>query len=145
MLESSTPRKLKMFGMLLFLLGLLTGVIMVNLENPRMALAAHLEAIMNGIFLVIAGLIWNELNISSAIKKITLATLLYGTYMNWFTTLLAAYFGTSKMTPIAGKGFNGTAVHDQIVSTGFISVGLTMIFSLTMIVYGLIKRNKSVV
>jgi (hydroxyamino)benzene mutase len=52
-------------------------------------------------------------------------------------TLLAAVLGASKMTPLAGKGFNGTNIQEFIVSLGFISVGLTMVFSLVVMIYGL--------
>jgi (hydroxyamino)benzene mutase len=137
MSETQIPRKLKMLGMLLFLLGLITGFLLTNFKNPRMGLAAHLEGVMNGVFLVVAGLIWHDLNISKALKKITCGTLIYGTYVNWLITLLAALLGTSKMTPITGNGFIGTPLHEQIVNAGFISVGLTMVFSLLVIVYGL--------
>ena len=50
-------RTLKMLGMLLFLLGLITGFAMTNFKNPRMGLAAHVEGVMNCTFLVAAGLI----------------------------------------------------------------------------------------
>jgi hydroxylaminobenzene mutase len=39
-------------GMLLFLLGLLTGFVEQRFANVRMGLAAHLEGVMNGTFLV---------------------------------------------------------------------------------------------
>jgi hydroxylaminobenzene mutase len=133
-------RKLKMLGMLLFLLGLITGFAMTNFKNPRMGLAAHLEGVMNGIFLVVAGLVWNDLKISEPLKKITCWSLIYGTFINWFVTLIAAYLGTSRMTPITGQGYTGTMFHENIVSVGFISVGLTMVFSLAVIVYGLRGR-----
>jgi hydroxylaminobenzene mutase len=130
-------RKLKMLGMLLFLLGLVTGFITMSLKNPRMGLAAHLEGVMNGSFLVIAGLIWADLRLAERIKKITLWALIYGTFVNWFVTLLAAFLGTSKMTPITGSGFSGTMLHENIVTAGFISVGIAMVFSVSAITYGL--------
>ena len=142
-MTTQISRRLKMLGMLLFLLGLVTGFVMSMFKNPRMGLAAHLEGIMNGIFLVIAGMIWNELKISKLLRSITCITLIYGTYANWLTTMFAAYLGTSKMTPIAGQGFVGEILHQQIVSLGFASVGLTMIFSLVVIVYGLRGKIES--
>lgn len=123
--------------MFLFLLGLITGLIMSSIKNQRMGLAAHLEGVMNGTFLVAAGLIWKDLVLAQGLKKIVLVTLLYGTFVNWLITLLAAVLGTSKMTPLAGRGFIGTNTQEFIVSMGFISVGLTMIFSLVVIIYGL--------
>jgi len=139
-MNPNMPRKLKKLGMLLFLLGLLTGLVTMNFKNPRMALAAHLEGLMNGTFLIVAGLVWNELKISQTLQKITSYTLIFGTFSNWLVTLVAAYFATVKMTPIAGQGFNGSMLEENIVSAGFISVALTMIFSVVVFVYGLRGR-----
>lgn len=134
-LQSS--RKLKMLGMILFLLGLITGFAIATFTNPRQGLAAHLEGVMNGTFLVVAGLVWSELMISQRLRKVLFWTLLYGTFTNWFFTLLGAIWGTSQMTPIAGAGFDGTELQENIVFVGLASVGLTMVFSLTILVYGL--------
>ncbi|MBX2928530.1 MAG: hypothetical protein KF852_11890 [Saprospiraceae bacterium] len=134
-LQSS--RKLKMSGMVLFLLGLITGFAIVTLTNPRQGLAAHLEGVMNGMFLVVAGFVWSELMISQRLKKVLFWTLLYGTFSNWFFTLLGAVWGTSQMTPIAGAGFVGTELQEKIVLAGLALVGLTMVFSLAVMVYGL--------
>jgi (hydroxyamino)benzene mutase len=134
-----------MLGMILFLLGLLTGLVMINFKNPRMGLSAHMEGILNGIFLVITGIIWKELRISKSLGFITFSTLIYGTYMNLLTTLFAAYLGTSNITPVTGAGFHGTDVQEQFVTGGFISVGVTMLFSLLVIIYGLRKVNITMV
>ncbi len=130
-------RKLKMLGMLLFLFGLLTGFVTTNLTNPRMGLAAHLEGVMNGTFLVIVGFLWAELRLFDTLKKFVLWALIYGTFFNWVITLLAAILGTSKMTPLTGKGFTGTLLNENIVSAGFITVGIAMVFSVSAITYGL--------
>lgn len=50
--------RLVQLGILLSLLGLLTGLVIPQLANLRMGLASHLEGILNGIFLVILGLLW---------------------------------------------------------------------------------------
>ena len=51
-------RRLLWHGMFLFLLGLLTGFVEQQFTNPRMGLAAHLEGVMNGIFLLALGAVW---------------------------------------------------------------------------------------
>jgi hypothetical protein len=45
-------RRLMWHGILLFLLGLVTGLAEQRFTNPRMGLAAHLEGVMNGTFLI---------------------------------------------------------------------------------------------
>ena len=47
-----SKRRLIWHGMFLSLLGLLTGFVELNFANVRMGLAAHLEGVMNGTFLV---------------------------------------------------------------------------------------------
>ena len=51
--------------MFLFLLGLLVGFVEQEFTNPRMGLAAHLEGVMNGTFLVALGAIWKEIRVSA--------------------------------------------------------------------------------
>lgn len=50
-------------GLVLFLLGLLTGFVVPALKNPRMALSSHLEAVLNGMFLVLLGLLWPHIHL----------------------------------------------------------------------------------
>jgi (hydroxyamino)benzene mutase len=107
------------------------------LLNPRMGLSAHLEGVMNGTFLVVAGLVWNDLVLSDRLKKITYWSLIYGTFVNWFMTFLSACLGTSKMTPIAGQGYSGTMLQESIVAVGLFSVAFSMLFAVGSLVYGL--------
>jgi (hydroxyamino)benzene mutase len=51
----NTQRRLMWHGMFLFLLGLVTGFAESGFTNVRMGLAAHLEGVLNGIFLVALG------------------------------------------------------------------------------------------
>jgi len=136
-MDTQTSRRLKILGMILFLLGLLNGFILMQLKNPRMGLAAHLEAVMNGTFLVVCGFIWTELHLSKSLRKILLVILVYGAFSNWIFTLLSAVFGTSQTTPISGAGFAGTTIQENLVTAGLASVGITMLFSLLIIIYGL--------
>jgi len=57
-------------GMFLFLLGLLTGFGESSFANVRMGLAAHLEGVMNGIFLLALGSAWTQLRLPSATAMI---------------------------------------------------------------------------
>ncbi len=136
-MKTQTARNLKMLGMVLFLLGLINGFFIGVLKNPRMGLSAHLEGVMNGTFLVVAGLVWNELRLKAGWLKTLYWTLILGTFVNWVSTLLAAVLGTSRMTPLAGSGHAGTPFHESLVSAGLAATGLLMLFSLVVMVYGL--------
>src|ERR1700753_4150644 len=56
-LTTAMPSLLFTLGLVLFLLGLLTGFAVPAVKNPRMALSSHLEAVLNGMFLVLLGLL----------------------------------------------------------------------------------------
>ena len=59
--QAQTGRRLLQLGIILFLLGLLTGLAVPALANPRMGLASHLGGVMNGLVLVALGLMWPRL------------------------------------------------------------------------------------
>jgi hydroxylaminobenzene mutase len=59
-------RVLFTLGLVLFLVGLLTGFAVPALKNPRMALSSHLEAVLNGMFLVLLGLLWPHIDLPKA-------------------------------------------------------------------------------
>jgi hypothetical protein len=61
-------RHLMWHGMLLFLLGLATGLVEQQFTNVRMGLSAHLEGLFNGIFLIALGAIWSEVRLPSWAK-----------------------------------------------------------------------------
>ena len=98
----SSNRRLMWHGMFLFLMGLLTGFAGQHFANVRMALAAHLEGVMNGTFLLALGAVWNEVRLPAWSKAITYWIALYATYGNWLITSLAAAFGTAALSPITG-------------------------------------------
>jgi hydroxylaminobenzene mutase len=135
-----TKRRLLWNGMFLFLLGLLTGLIEQKFINPRMGLAAHLEGVMNGTFLVALGAAWTEVRLSPRLSVVAYWSALYGTYANWVITTLAAIFGTAAMSPITGAGYNGQPWQESLVTFGFTSVGLVIVVASILVLWGL-RRN----
>lgn len=130
-------RRLMWHGMFLFLLGLLTGLVETQFANTRMGLAAHLEGVMNGIFLVALGSIWAEVRLSSALSSVAYWSALYGTYVNWGVTTLAAVFGTGAMSPITAPGRSALPWQESLVTAGFVSVGLAIIAATVLVLWGL--------
>ena len=141
-LEDS-KRRLLWHGMSLFLLGLLTGFVEQNFSNPRMGLAAHLEGVMNGTFLVVLGAVWTEVRLSPRLKGAAYWSALYGTYANWAVTLLAAIFGTAAMSPITAAGRSGQPWQEGLVTFGFMSVGITIVASSILVLSGLRRTTMS--
>src|ERR1700686_3383426 len=100
----NTNRRLMWHGMFLFLIGLLTGFAETHFSNVRMGLAAHLEGVMNGTFLIAVGAVWTDVRLSPPLKVAAYWSALYGTYANWAVTVLAGIFGTAALSPISAAG-----------------------------------------
>lgn len=133
-------RRLMFHGICLFLLGLLTGFAEQHFANVRMGLAAHLEGVMNGTFLLALGAVWTNVRLSPSPSTIAFWLALYGTYVNWFVTLLAAIFGTAALSPITGVGHSGLPWQESLVTAGFMSVGVAIVLASAMILWGLRKE-----
>jgi hydroxylaminobenzene mutase len=130
-------RRLMWHGMLLFLLGLVTGLLEQRFTNVRMGLSAHLEGVMNGILLVALGATWNEVRLADPIKVTAFRTALYGTYANWLVTSIAAAFGTAASSPITSAGHSGKPWQETLVAMGFLTVAIAIIAASVLVLWGL--------
>jgi len=128
--------RLLFFGMVMFLLGLLVGLLVPMLANPRMGLSAHLEGLMNGIFLMVLGLIWSKLVLSANLKKILYWAALYGTFSNLIAVVLAATFNAGMMMPLA-KGQKGTLLIDVTINFLLVSLSIAMLLVSVLSIIGL--------
>jgi hypothetical protein len=72
--------------------------------NMRMGVAAHLEGVMNGTFLVALGAIWTEVKRPPPAETAAYWTALYGTYANWLTTTLAGSVRSATFRPTTPVG-----------------------------------------
>jgi hydroxylaminobenzene mutase len=137
MMGADKGRALLWHGVFLFLLGLLTGLATGAMNNPRMGLSAHLEAVMNGLFLMVLGLLWGRLRLSVRWLTALFWLALYGTYVNWASTLAAAIFGTSRSTPIVGAGHHAAAWQENLVDAGLYSLSVAMLAVCVIALVGL--------
>lgn len=136
--QSKLSHKLVRYGVTLFFLGLLTGFAIPVMSNPRMGLASHLEAVMNGMFLILLGLIWQRLRLSVGALKWGYGLSLFGTYTNWVTNLLAAIWGAgAAMLPIAASGYQGVAWQEVLIKVGLGSLALAMTAVCIIVLWGL--------
>lgn len=133
--------KLIFLGLSLFLIGLLVGLFIQNMTNPRMALSAHLEGVMNGMFLVILGLIWTRLALSIIVFRVTFWLVIYGTFANLTAVIFAALTGFGKMMPIAG-GQEGTGIIESLIALLLVSLALCMVAVCVIVLIGFYKHMK---
>lgn len=107
-----------------------------------MGLAAHLEGVMNGAFLLALGAVWLEVRLPSTAKVIAYGLALYSTYMNWAVTTLAATLGTGALSPITGAGHSGLRWQENLVTIGFMTVGTAYVANAILLLFGLRRRNE---
>lgn len=132
-----TGHRLIKIGIVLFLIGLLTGFAVPLVNNPRMGLASHMQGIINGIVLVMLGIIWPRLRFSRSTSNATLVLVIYGTFANWLATLLAAAWGAGRSMPIAALGKQGSALQETAVDLLLFSLSFAMIAVSGLVLWGL--------
>ena len=121
-------------GVLLFLLGLVTGLGQGVYRNPRAGLSAHLTATQAGIALVAFGLLWPHLALAPSWEQPLAQPLWISFYVLWFAFLLAAIFGAGKVIPIAGTGHRAAKWQEMTVSGLMIAGSLASLAAVAAIV-----------
>lgn len=134
--------RLLFLGVLLFLLGLVVALGIPQMANPRMGLSAHLEGTMNGMFLIILGLVWSKLVLNETWLRITFWLTIYGSFANFAAVTISAITGAGKLMPIAG-GQEGTPTVEAIVSLLLITLSLAMIAVGVLVLVGLYRNIRS--
>lgn len=132
--------KLIYYGVTLFLLGLIVGLIVPMLANPRLGVSSHIEGVLNGMFLIMLGLIWNKIRLSDKWLTITFWLAIYGTFMNWLGILIAAAFDGGKMLGVMAEGREGSPIIEGIVNFSLASLSLAMILVCVILLIGLRKK-----
>lgn len=131
-------RVLFTLGLVLFLIGLLTGFAVPALKNPRMALSSHLEAVLNGMFLVLLGLLWPHLDLPATVGLVAVVLIVYAAYANWLATLLAAAWGAGRrLAPIAAGDHEAPPARERLVSFLLMSLALSIVVGVGILIFGL--------
>jgi hydroxylaminobenzene mutase len=127
-------------GLALFLLGLFTGFAVPAMKNPRMGLASHVEAHMNGLFLIVLGLLWPYVDLTQVWEGVAVALLLYGTWMNWFTTLLSGIWGAGgAMMKIAAPDHVGAGAKEGLIKFLLISLSIADVIGVSLVLWGVLR------
>jgi hydroxylaminobenzene mutase len=134
---AGVARRMCWFGVLLMLLGLATGAFIPLFDNARQGLSAHTAGVQNGIVLTVLGLLWRHLRLASRLERVAAVASVFSLYALWIALVLAAAFGTSRSTPIAGAGHQGEAWQEALVSTLFGAGSVALIVAILGVLWGL--------
>jgi hydroxylaminobenzene mutase len=120
--------RLIQLGFVLFLLGLIVGFAIPALSTPRMGLASHIQGIINGIFLIVLGLVWSKFTLSARASTALFGLAVYGAFANW---------AAGRSMPIAAEGNVGTSMQESIIDALLLSLSLAMIGVCVLALWGL--------
>jgi (hydroxyamino)benzene mutase len=134
--------RLLQVGMSLFLLGLMVGIAVPFFAVPRLGLSTHLLGIMQGLYLMAAGLLWPRLRLPPAAAGTAFYLVIYGCLAAWSMNLLGAIAGAGQtMLPIAAGGARGSNLQEVAIMIGLRSGGVALIASAVLIWIGLFRST----
>ncbi len=112
-------RRMLQIGLLLLLFGLLVGFAIPAFVVPRLGLTAHVLGVTQGILLIVIGLLWTKLKLTRTASGIGFWMVVYGCFVSWAVTALAAAWGAgSSMMPITAGQAHGSAIQEGIITAG---------------------------
>ena len=117
----------------------MAGLAIPAMANARMGLSTHLEGVINGIFLVVLGLIWHRLALSDKWLAVTYWLTIYGAFANFIAVLIGINRSLGEMMPLAG-GQEGAPALEVIISFLLISLSLAMLLVRVLILKGLFNN-----
>jgi hydroxylaminobenzene mutase len=134
---SDHPQQLLISGTILFLISLLIGFVVPALTNARMGVSAHVAGIQGAIILWAFGLMWARMSLPAAAETATVLLSVGGLFAIFVSLSLAAVWGTSRATPIAGAGHQATAFHETFVTSLLLGGSLASLAAGALVLWGL--------
>lgn len=125
-------------GAVLFLLGLFVGFGIPHFAVPRLALSAHLLAMMQATLLLALGLVWPKLELTRGLSQAGSGTAIYAFGGAWVANLLAALWGAgASMLPLAAGGARGSAAQEAVIRVLLVSAALCQVGLGVLVLWGL--------
>jgi len=125
-------------GILLFLFALLVGLAVPRFAVPRLGLSAHLLGIMQGLFLMLTGVLWPKLRLTRAMLRVGVWLAVYGCFAAWTANVLAGMWGAgNSMLPLAAGQARGSAFQEVLIATGLRTAAVALIAVAILILWGL--------
>lgn len=132
------PQQLLISGTVLFLLSLLIGFAMPVMANPRMGVSAHVAGLQGGLALWALGLMWQRIALSDGMQRTTEVLAVVGMFAIFASLALAARWGTSRSTPIAGAGHQANALRETVVTVVLGGGSFAVLIAFVLVLWGLV-------
>lgn len=137
MMENERSQTLVFAGAVLVLIGLLSGAAIPAMTSARLGLSAHLAGVQGGMLVMIVGLAWSRVTLSSTLETTAYVTTVFSNYALYLALQLAAVWGTSRSTPIAGAGSVGGPLQEAAVDGILYAGAVSAMVAVALVVWGL--------
>jgi hydroxylaminobenzene mutase len=124
-------------GTALVLLSLLIGFAIPALVNPRMGVAAHVAGLQSGMVLWALGLMWPRVALPAGAEWATQILAVLGLYAVFASLGLAALWGASRGTLIAGAGHRANPAREAVVWVVLAGGSLASLAAMALVLWGL--------
>lgn len=143
----SRARQILIHGLALVLVGIVWGLVIPHTPFPRLALSAHIQAVLNGmLFILMAVLLLtlpHKVSARSALVMLGAACL---TWLTVISEIANAWWGTSESLSIAAKeavAIGGTVWQEQFVKLTHIPAILGLILAWILLIAGFVNKTAS--
>jgi hydroxylaminobenzene mutase len=134
--------RLMQIGALLFLASLLLGLAIPKFAVPRLALSTHLLGILQGLFLIVVGLLWPRMRLTPGLSRALFWLAVYGCLAPLCANLLGALWGAGNtLLPMAAGQAHGTGAQEATIAILLRTGGASMIGASVLILWGLRRAD----
>ncbi|MGH8782104.1 hypothetical protein [Paraburkholderia sp.] len=113
------------------------------MSNPRMGVSVHVAGMQSGMTLWALGLMWQRIVLPAGMERATQVLAVLGLYAIFASLLLAAVWGTSRVTPIAGAGHQAGPVREGMVAVLLVGGSLAILVAMVLVLWGLCAWSKA--
>ena len=140
--RSTQSHRLLQAGVGLVLAAALLGLAIPYLAAPRLALSAHLIGLVQGILLLVLGLLWARFSLTPRQCAIAFWLAVYQALGAFVSNVLAAAWGAgNSILPLAAGPAHGTMVQEAIINVGLRTAGAAFIAVLLLLLWGLRRAS----
>jgi len=137
-------RRLLQLGVVLLLLGLMIGLAIPTLAVPRLGVAAHVNAVIGALFLLVFGLIWPRLRLGPGALRLVFWLAPYSFFVASLMPLLGGVWGAGTgMLPLAAGAARGSSFEEAVIAVGLVTAGIAILTVCGLLLHGLRKGDGS--
>ncbi|QOJ23908.1 MAG: hypothetical protein HRU78_09840 [Gammaproteobacteria bacterium] len=140
-------RQILIHGLALVLVGIIWGLVIPHAPFPRLALSAHIQAVLNGMLFILMAVLL--LTLPHRVSARSALVMLIAVCLTWLTVISEvanAWWGTAESLSIAAQqaGTSGGAVwQEQFVKLTHIPAIIGLIVAWILLIAGFVQKPDS--